>query len=199
MRKKEDSEMEKVDLMASDFNNHKFWDEMERIKGDYSIRVAKKPHKRSAKRITILVSTAYIESGGWIHWVQALEAEVYRAVKDKHLDCDPLEMEHEDRSYTCRNKKSKLFGKKIRAARFENHMICEVADDVPKAALFAGILTDYLALEKEDKDAAELSGDHPRARTGTTFGREKRHPVPPQEAGIALRTAYKKSQGVSGK
>ena len=51
----------------------------------------------------------------------------------------------------CRNDQSKFYRKKIRATRFENHMICMSAHDVPKEALFANIVTEYLALEKEGK------------------------------------------------
>ena len=47
-------------MNTKQFNKQKFWDELRVIKREYSIKVSKKPHNRSAKRITILISTAYL-------------------------------------------------------------------------------------------------------------------------------------------
>ncbi len=187
--------------MKSDFDKHAFWEEMKRIKGEYTIRVSKKPSGRAAKRITILISTAYLACNGSVHSIQDLESEIYRAVKEKHLDCDPLEMEAVERSYVCRDKKSKLSGRKIKETQFDSHRICtseHPGQEIPKAALFADILTNYLTLEKEEQNAEKFSGDHPRARPGTTFRCEERHYVPHQEEGVAMRTTYKKPPSVPG-
>jgi len=85
-----------------------------------------------------LVSEAYLTSGGSIHWVQDLEAELFKLCKKYYLDCDPLEMEATDRSYTCINKKSNLYGRKIKQTQFDAHMICtrnilKVEQDMPLA------------------------------------------------------------------
>lgn len=184
--------------MKSNFDKYTFWEEMARIKSDYKIRISQKPSARAAKRITILITTAYLSCDGSVHWVQDLETAVYEAVKEKHLECDPLEMEYEDRSYICRNKKSPLHGRKIMATRFDNHMICTNAmGEAPKAKLFADILTEYLALE-EVNDAKEFSGDHPRKRLDGTFRPGESRALPAQETGVTLRASYKKPSGLLG-
>jgi len=52
--------------------NKVFKKKLSKAQKDYTIRVAEgyTPHKRSPKRITILVSEAYLASGGSIHWVK---------------------------------------------------------------------------------------------------------------------------------
>jgi len=75
------------------FNKQKFWDELSVIKSEYSIKVSKRPHNRSAKRITILLSNAYLSCNGSVHWVQCLESALYRQCKEKKIDCDQLDME----------------------------------------------------------------------------------------------------------
>ena len=129
---------------------------------DYNIRVAEgyNPHKRSAKRITILVSEAYLvadRTAGSIHWVQDLEAEVFKLSKEHRLDCDELEMEHEDRSYTCRKKDKKGkphrdYGKKFYATQFDNHLINETnfsKEDIPLARAIVHYFA-YHYYKKED-------------------------------------------------
>ena len=191
--------MKKNDLMKTKFDKYRFWKEVKRIKDEYTICVSKKPHARSAKRITILISNAYLESGGWIHWLQDLQAEVYRAVKERRLDCDPLEMESVDKSYICRKEKSKQYGKKFKWTQFENHMICtEVHDrrEIPKATLFAGILTDYLLLEREEEENGA------RDCSGKRFNRNLRSKqgshVSVKKKGASIYKYQQKSQNLSG-
>ena len=113
------------DPNRSEFNLGVFKENLRKIQEGYHIGIAERgnPHKRSAKRISILVSEAYLTLGGSIHWVQDLEAEVYKLCKECQLDCDPLEMESADRSYLCKYKKSNLYGRKIAATKFDNHKI----------------------------------------------------------------------------
>jgi hypothetical protein len=174
-----------------------FWKDMVRIKNDYHIRVAKKPSARAAKRITILVSNTYLACGGSIHWVQCLESEVYRAVKESGLECDNIELEFQDRSYICRNRKTSICGRKINATAFDNHRINTTeVEDTPKARLFAEIVTDFLTLEGGLKDE-ELSGSNTRERFVGTFEYQKRDALPTQETGIPLRGTFKDPQSVS--
>lgn len=138
----------------SGFKGELFKEKLSIAQIDYNIRVTEgyNPHKRSTKRITILVSEAYLTSGGSIHWVQDLEAEVYKLCKEYYLDCDPLEMESVDRSYICINEKSKLYGKKIKATQFDNHMICTKnfsGEDIPLARAIVHYFT-YHYYKKED-------------------------------------------------
>jgi len=136
------------------FNLVVFKEKLSQAQRNYNIRIVEgyNPHKRSAKRITILVSEAYLTSGGSIHWVQDLEAEVYKLCKEYHLDCDPLEMESADRSYICKDKKSKSYGRKIAATQFDNYMISErnfSREDIPLARALVHYFA-YHYYKKED-------------------------------------------------
>jgi len=165
---------------------------MVRIKNDYHIRVAKKPSARAAKRITILISNTYLACSGSIHWVQELEAEVYRAAKERGLECDSLELEAMERNYYCEKRRRKLF-----ATAFDNHRInTTIVGDTPKARLFAEIVTDFLTLEGGLKDE-ELSGSNTRKGFVGTFEYQKRDALPTQETGIPLRGTFKDPQSVS--
>lgn len=133
----------------SQFNLGLLKEKLSEAQSDYNIRIAEgyNPNKRSAKRITIIVSTAYLTSGGSIHHVQDLESEIYKLCKEYHLDCDPLEMESEDRSYKC-----KKTGKTYKATHFDNHMVCPrnfSRDDIPLARAIIHYFT-YHYYRKED-------------------------------------------------
>jgi len=142
------------------FDKETFWEEVKRVKNEYDVRISSKHSARSAKRITILVSTAFLSCIGGasgtdylFHWTQCLEAELFRACKEKRLDCDPLELEGMERNYFCRKTQKKVF-----ATAFDNHRISAIiTGDIPKARLFANITTDLLTLE-EVKDDQKLSG-----------------------------------------
>ncbi|MBW1853312.1 MAG: hypothetical protein JRJ00_01300 [Deltaproteobacteria bacterium] len=154
-----------------------FKENLSKAQRDYNIRVAEgyNPHKRSAKRITILVSEAYLNSGGSIHWIQDLEAQVYRLSKEYCLDCDPLEMESIDRSYICRKKDGKGkphrdYGKKFCATQFDNHLINETnisKEDIPLARAVIHLFV-YNYYKRED----EKNG--PRDRSRKRFNRNPR-------------------------
>jgi hypothetical protein len=181
-----------------------FWELIAKHKEDYDIRVSASSSKRSAKRITILVSNAFLSCIGEVngtdylfHWIQDLEAELYKACKEQGLDCDGLEMESVDRTYICKNKKSPLYGRKIKATAFDNHRInTTIVGDTPKARLFAEIVTDFLTLEGGEKDE-EFSGNNPRERFVGTFEYQERDALPTQETGIPLRGTFKDPQSVS--
>jgi hypothetical protein len=160
----------RVDLMKSQFDKHRFWNEIKHIKKEYGIKISKKPHARSAKRITILTSTAFLRSNGSVHWVQCLESALYRHCKAKKLDCEKLAMEDNTRSYICRKKSNggkphKDYGKKLYSNEFLDWSICVNATTTPEVELFANIITDHLALEEiYDDDEQELSGSSKRER-----------------------------------
>ena len=177
-------------LIAEDkpFDQLEFVGELRRIKGEYDIRVSKNPPKRSAKRITILVSTAFLSCIGGasgtdylFHWTQCLEAELFRACKEKRLDCDPLELEGMERNYFCRKTQKKVF-----ATAFDNHRISAIiTGDIPKARLFANITTDLLTLE-EVKDDQKLSGSGNRRRIVRNFKDQKVEVNEVKKRGVAL-------------
>ena len=148
----------------SRFNFDSFKERLTKAQSDYNIRVAEgyNPHKRSAKRIAIFVSEAYLTSGGSIHWVQDLEAEVFKLCKEYYLDCDPLEMEQIDRSYICRKKGKKGsthrdYGKKFFATQFDNHLVNETnisKEDVPLARAIVHLFT-HNFYKKEDENGTK--------------------------------------------
>jgi hypothetical protein len=100
------------------FNQHDFATELRCVKDEYSIKPAVRNDRRSSKRVTILVSTAYLKCGGSVHWSQEIEAHLMREMKNNPLSCDPLEMEGVDRSYT-------KHGKRNTATQFDNHIVNE--------------------------------------------------------------------------
>jgi len=172
---------------------------------DYNIRVSEvgNPHKRSAKRITILVSEAYLTSGGSIHLVQDLEAEVYKLCKEHCLDCDPLEMESVDRSYICRKKDGKGkphrdYGKKFYATQFDNHLINETnisKEDIPLSRTVIHLFV-YNYYKRED----EKNGT--RDRSGKRFNRNLRSKqgshVSVKKKGASIYKYQQESQNLSG-
>ena len=149
-----------ITIQNSLFNFKVFKENLSKAQEDYHIRVTEgyNPLKRSPKRITILVSEAYLTSGGSVFWVQDLEAEVYKLCKEYHLDCDPLEMESVDRSYICRKKDGKGkphrdYGKKFCATHFDNHLINETnisKEDIPLARAVIHFFT-YHYYKREDE------------------------------------------------
>ena len=145
-------EFEDINCAALDVEVFK--EKLSKAQRVYNIRIAEgyNPNKRSPKRITILVSEAYLTSGGSIHWVQDLEAEVYKLCKEYYLDCDELEMESVDRSYICRDEKSKLYGRKIAATKFDNHLINKTnisKEDIPLARAVIHFLKNIFKKEDE--------------------------------------------------
>jgi len=177
-----------------------FWELIAKHKEDYDIRVSASSSKRSAKRITILVSNAFLSCIGEVnatdylfHWIQCLEAELYRACKERNLECDPLELEAMERNYFCRKTRKKVF-----ATAFDNHKInTTIIGETPKAKLFAEIITDYLALE-EVQDATELSRNNQRKRFTRTFEYKEERPLSFKKKGAALCGVVKNSEGVPG-
>ena len=132
------------------FNQHDFATELRRVKDEYSVKPAVRNDRRSSKRVTILVSTAYLKCGGSVQWVQEIEAHLMRALKETPLTCDPLEMEDNDRSYICRKEESPHYGRKITATQFENHLVnerCWVSETLPIVKAILKILTEEV---KED-------------------------------------------------
>lgn len=178
-----------------------FWEEMGRVKGEYDIRVSSKRSNRAAKRITVLVSTAFLSSIGdaggtdhLFHWVQCLEAEVYRAAKERGLGCDPLELEAMERNFYCRKTRKKVF-----ATAFDNHRINTIIiGETPKARLFADIITDFLTPEEEIRDDTQLSGDNTRERPIGTFEYQKADALPVEKTRNALRGTFKDPSGLPG-
>ena len=175
---------------------------MRKAQEDYHIRVAEgcNPHKRSAKRISILVAEAYLNSGGSVHLVQDLESEVFKLCKECHLDCDPLEIESADRSYTCRDKKSKLFGRKIAATQFDNHKICErnfSREDIPLARAIVHYFA-YNFYKKEDlKNGVTY---HPGKGTARVFRNKQSNPSPAKKRKrTALCKPKQNRTGLSGR
>ena len=170
------------------FDKETFWEEVKRVKNEYDIRISSKHSARSAKRITILVSNAFLscigETSGTdylFHWVQCLEAELYRACKERNLECDPLELEAMERNYFCRKTQKKVF-----ATAFDNHRISAIiTGDIPKARLFADIITDLLALE-EVKDDQKLSRSSNRGRIVRNFKDQKVEVNEVKKRGVAL-------------
>ena len=151
----------RIDPNRTELDIELFKEKLSNVQSDHNIRVAEgcRPQKRSPKRITILVSETYLTSGGSIHWVQDLEAEVHKLCKEYYLDCDELEMESVDRSFICKDRKSKLYGRKIRATQFDNHLVCTrnfSGEDISLARAVVHYLT-YHHYKKEDK------------RNGTTY------------------------------
>ena len=178
------------------FDKQKFWNDLSALKKESSIKISKKPHSRSAKRITILISAAYLANGGSVHWVQCLESAFYRQCKAKRLDCDRLEMEDNWQSYACRRTKgpgSQHHGKKMKSNEFDEWNICTTDKNSPKAELFANILTDYLAME-ECYDDQELPGSCERERASADSRHQKRFVKKAQEARFAARESVKNQQ-----
>jgi hypothetical protein len=158
-----------VNPMKTQFDKHGFWNEIKHIKKEFDIKISKKPHSKSAKRITILISTAFLNCGGSVHWVQCLESAIYKLCKAKKLSCDRLEMEDNWQVYICRRKGKggkphKDYGKKLYSNEFNEWAICTTDTNSPKAKLFANIITDHLALEEIYDDEQELPGSSKRER-----------------------------------
>ena len=151
-------------MQESRFDKYTFWNEIKHIKREYGLRISNRPHARSAKRITILISTAYLKSGGSVHWVQCLESAIYRMCKARKLDCDRLEMEDNTQAYICRRKsksgkREKEYGKKLYSNEFNEWALCTADSVNPEIETFANMLTDYLAQEEDYDDEPQLSGD----------------------------------------
>ena len=190
-----------MDLVKFNFDKYTFWELIAKHKEDYDIRVSASSSKRSAKRITILVSNAFLSCIGEVnatdylfHWIQCLEAELYRACKERNLECDPLELEAMERNYFCRKTRKKVF-----ATAFDNHRInTTIIGETPKAKLFADIITDYLALEEEVQDDTELSRSDSRERPGSTFEYQKADALSTEEARIPLRGTFKDPSSLLG-
>ena len=184
-----------------------FKDKLSQAQRDYNIRVAEgyKPDKRSPKRITILVSEAYLAADGSIHWVQDLEAEIYKLSKEHRLDCDELEMEHEDRSYTCRKKGKKGnphrdYGKRFHATQFDNHLINETSiskEDIPLARAIIKFLTNHTNIMEDQRNGTTYY-----FRRGTTAipGDQQGNSLPTEkEKRTSLRGVKQEDQGLSSR
>ena len=191
-----------MDLVKFNFDKYTFWELIAKHKEDYDIRVSASSSKRSVvKRITILVSNAFLSCIGEVnatdylfHWIQCLEAELYRACKERNLECDPLELEAMERNYFCRKTRKKVF-----ATAFDNHRInTTIIGETPKAKLFADIITDYLALEEEVQDDTQLSRSDSRERPGSTFEYQKADALSTEEARIPLRGTFKDPSSLLG-
>ena len=142
-------------------------DEVKHLKKEYGIKTSKQPHARSAKRITILISTAFLGAGGSVHRVQCLKSALYRHCKAKKLDCDALAMEANTHSYISKRKgkggkSHTVYGQKLYSNEFLDWSICVTATATPKAELFANIITDHLAQEEIYDEEQELPGDRQR-------------------------------------
>ena len=120
-----------------------FVEELRRAKSEYNIRLSTKNDRKAAKRVTILVSTAYLKCGGSVHWSQEIEAHLMREMKNNPLSCDPLEIEGVDRSY-------RKHGKRNTATQFDNHIVNErswVSETLPIVKAILKILKEEV---KED-------------------------------------------------
>lgn len=137
------------------FDKHGFWAELKECKAENCLKHSKQPHEKAAKRITVLVSNAFLshcppDSNAHRIFVLALESSVYRLCKEKKLDCDRLPAE-DNWFYYWTNPTRGRESRKITTNEFEEHSISN-ADNDPKAELFANIITDYLALEEEEEE-----------------------------------------------
>jgi len=182
------------------FDKETFWEEVKRVKNEYDVRISSKHSARSAKRITILVSNAFLSCIGGtsgtdylFHWTQCLEAELFRACKEKCLDCDSLELEAMERNYFCRKTQKKVF-----ATAFDNHRICTNATDAsPKARLFADIITDLLALEEVKEDVrSEFQKHHFRRGTKEAAESEQVSTLKHEEKGASFHRAFEDSEDI---
>jgi hypothetical protein len=179
-----------------------FKDKLRQAHEDYHIRVAEgyRSHIRSPKRITILVSEAYLTSGGSIHWVKDLEAEVYELCKEYNLDCDALEMEGVDRSYVCRKEGSPGYGRKIKVTQFDNHLINTARvskEDIPLARSVVHFFT-YHFYQKEDRKNGTRY--HPGKGVVRAIGHKQGGTVPPaKRERFTLCQPDKNRTGLSGR
>jgi len=179
-----------------------FKEKLSKAQEDYHIRVAEGywPHKRAAKRVTILVSEAYLVSGGSIHLVQDLEFEVYKLCKEYCLDCDELEMEAADRSYICKDKKSKLYGRKVIATQFDNHMIGTKnvsRQDVTLARAIVHYFTYHYYKKEDERNATSY---YPGKGIVEVFGNHQSNPSPTKERKRAALCKPKQNRtGLSGR
>jgi hypothetical protein len=162
---------------------------------EYNIKIAEgyRPHKRSPKRITILVSEAYLTSGGSIHLVQDLQADVYKLCKEYFLDCDPLEMESVDRSYRCRKT-----GKLYTATKLDNYLISTrnfSREDIPLATAIVHYFTYHFYKQEDQRNGT-------RDCRGKRFNRNTRSKqgshVSVKEKRTSIYKYKQKSQNLSG-
>jgi len=166
------------------FDKHRFWDALKTIKQEYNIKQGTKPSLKSAKRFTVLVSCAYLEANGSLHWIDCLESALFRCCKEKNLQCDKLAMEDDTQSYTCK-RKGKDYGRKMYSNQFEEFKISAAEGDYPKATTFAEYLTDFLLMEVIDEQ--DISRNSERAGVTTNTRHQKRGIRGTQKKRLALR------------
>ena len=165
-----------------------FVEELRRAKSEYNIRPSTRNDRKSAKRVTILVSTAYLKCGGSVQWVQEIEAHLMRALKEIPLTCDPLEMEGVDRSYT-------KHGKRYCATQFENHLVnerCWVSEPLPIVKAILKILTEEV---KEDV-RSEFQKHHLRRGVEEAVEDQQGATGEYEKEGVTLHRAFEGSQDI---
>lgn len=197
--------MEKGLMLEERFDLELFKNKLSKVQEDYHVRVCKKgnPSPRACKRITILVSEAYLTSGGLVHLVQDLESGVYKLCKEYLLDCDQLEMEFVDRSYICKSKDKKGkphrdYGKKFQATEFDNNAVCEKnfsGEDIPLARAIVHYFTYHYYKKEGLKNGA-------RDCSGKRFNRNLRSKqgghVSFKKKGASIYKYQQESQNLSG-
>jgi len=165
-----------------------FVEELRRAKSEYNIRPSTRNDRKSAKRVTILVSTAYLKCGGSVQWVQEIEAHLMRALKEIPLTCDPLEMESEDRSYT-------KHGRRYNATQFDNHLVnerCWVSETLPIVKAVLKILTEEV---KEDV-RSEFQKHHFRRGTKEAAESEQVSTLKHEEKGASFHRVFEDSKDI---
>lgn len=73
----------------------KFLKHIEKLKTDYNISIAKTNNPTINKRITILVTDAFLIAGGDIHQNFYFEQDLYQALKSIPFTCDPIQAEED--------------------------------------------------------------------------------------------------------
>ena len=167
------------------FNQHDFATELRCVKDEYSIKPAVRNDRRSSKRVTILVSTAYLKCGGSVHWSQEIEAHLMREMKNNPLSCDPLKMEGVDCSYTKK-------GKRYYATQFDNHLVnerCWVSEPLPIVKAILKIL------KEEVKDVRNgIQEHHFRRGIEEALEVEQGAALEYEEKGASLHRVFEGSQ-----
>lgn len=168
-----------------------FVEELRRAKSEYNIRLSTKNDRKAAKRVTILVSTAYLKCGGSVQWVQEIEAYLMRALKEIPLTCDPLEIEGVDRSY-------RKHGKRNTATQFDNHIVNErswVSETLPIVKAILKILTEEV---KEDV-RSEFQKHHLRRGIEEALEGEQGAALEYEEKGATVHRTFEGSADLPGR
>jgi len=171
------------------FNQVEFINELRRARDEYNITPVSRGEVRSYKRITILVSTAYLKCEGDIHWVQEIEAQLIRELRKEPLACDPLEMEGVDRSYTQHGKRN--------ATQFDNHRVndrCWVSEPLPIVKAILKIL------KEEVKDVRSgIQKHHFRRRVAETLEGEQVPINKHEKKGPTIHRVFESSEDLPGR